>query len=141
MIDFDPIDEETGIEEYPGYIGMTWDGELSMSKGFESLKNFSWNNYSEIVDEIGGIREILYEYQNIKNYVKFEAYRDIGFLLDDLITTEVHRDDGASYGGMASGSGYIFFIKEGYAMAHAIDEINIVTIALQKDLELCLNEK
>lgn len=37
MKEFIQLDEETGIDEYPGYVGMTWDGELSMLKEFGVL--------------------------------------------------------------------------------------------------------
>lgn len=141
MIDFEPIDEETGIEEYPGYIGMTWDGELSMSKEFKDFEKFDWNGYSELIEELDGIQLISYEFQTHKHQVSFEAYQDVGFLVDQLITVEAQRDDGASYGGMASGRGYIFFLRNGYNLDDAIEEVNAVTRALIDDLGNCSKEK
>jgi hypothetical protein len=59
----------------------------------------------------------------------------VGFLVDELITVESHKDDGASYGGMASGRGYIFFLRSGYSLDDAFEEFNAVTTALIEDLE------
>ena len=53
MQNFVPIDDETGIEEYPGYVGMTWDGELSMHTDFKRFQEFSWDTFSELVQERG----------------------------------------------------------------------------------------
>ena len=134
MIDFEPIDDDTGIADYPGYVGMTWDGELSMSKEFKDFEKFDWNGYSELIEELDGIQLISYEFQTHKHQVWFEAYQDVGFLVDQLITVEAHSDDGASYGGMASGRGYIFFLRNGYELNDAIEEFNAVARALIEDL-------
>ena len=134
MIEFEPIDEETNIVDYPGYVGMTWDGELSISSDFKNFKNFDWNTYSELIEELNETRIISYEFRNHKNQFLFEAYQDVGFLVDELITVESHKDDGASYGGMASGRGYIFFLRNGYELNDAIEEFNAVARALIEDL-------
>ena len=135
MIDFEPIDEDTGIEEYPGYVGMTWDGELSMLSDFENFKKFNWDTYSEFIEELGESRDISYQFRNQKKLVRFEAYQDIGFLVDEFLSVEAHSDDGSSYGGMASGRGYIFFLRAGFNLVDAIEEFNAVAIALNEDLK------
>lgn len=139
MIDFEPIDEESGIEDYPGYVGMTWDGELSMSNDFENFKNFNWKFYAELVDDLGESRSIEYVYKNFKNSLIYEAYQDAGLVVDRFISVEVHKDDGSSYGGMASGSGLIFIRKVGFTIEDAIEEFNAVAIALNKDLKSLSN--
>ena len=141
MIDFEPIDDDTGIADYPGYVGMTWDGELSMSKEFKDFGTFDWDTYSELIEEFNESRIISYEFRNHKNQFLFEAYQDVGFLVDKLITVESHKDDGASYGGMASGRGYIFFLRNGYELNDAIEEFNAVARALIEDLGKLLKEK
>jgi len=135
VIDFEPIDEDTGIEEYPGYVGMTWDGELSMLSEFENFKKFNWDTYSEFIEEWGESRDISYQFRNQIKLVRFEAYQDIGFLVDEFLSVEVHSDDGSSYGGMASGRGYIFFLRAGFNLVDAIEEFNAVAIALNEDLK------
>jgi len=130
---FVPIDEETNIEEYPGYIGMTWDGELSMLKDFEAFQKFNWDYYSELVQELDDFRQLSYEYKSQIFKVNFEPFQDVGYLIDELITVEAFFDDGGSYGGMASGSGYIFFIREGFNKLDVLQEIEALTEALIRD--------
>ena len=48
MKDFEPIDEDTGIEEYPGYIGMTWDRDLFMSDKFKFFEKFEVNSIKNV---------------------------------------------------------------------------------------------
>ena len=141
MIDFEPIDDDTGIADYPGYVGMTWDGELSMLNEFKNFKRFNWDTYSELIEELNESRIISYEFRNHKNQILFEAFQDVGFLVDELITVESHKDDGASYGGLASGRGYIFFLRNGCNLDDAIEEVNVVTSALIEDLGKLLKEK
>jgi len=76
-----------------------------------------------------------YQFRNLNNRVNFEAYQDIGFLVNCFITVEVHYDDGAQYGGMGSGRGYIFFLRAGFNLVDAIEEFNAVAIALNEDLK------
>ena len=136
MKTFNQIDEETGIEEYPGYIGMTWDGELSMQSGYKEFQNFDWSSYFELVQEINEPRLLKYKFRNLVNQVVFEAYQDIGYLVDELKTIEVHYDDGAQYSGMCSGSGYIFFVKDEFSFMDAAEELGCLIAALKTDLYL-----
>ena len=135
MINFEPIDEETNIVDYPGYVGMTWDGELSISSEFKNFEIFDWNTYSELIEELNESRYFDYQFRNLNNHVSFEAYQDIGILVNCFITVEVHNDDGSSYGGMASGRGYIFFLRTGFNLGDAIEEFNAVALALNEDLK------
>jgi hypothetical protein len=140
MIEFKPIDKETSIEDYPGYVGMTWDTELYMSKEFNEFEKFNWKKYSELVDGLNGARFISYQFRDQKNEIKYEAFQDVGEIIDELITVESHWDDGGSYGGMASGSGYIFFLRSGYSLQDAVEELNALTISLKLDLDSIAND-
>ena len=60
MKNFEPIDRDTGIENYPGYIGMTWDGDLYMSDKFKLFEKFKWDTYNELLYELGVSRQISY---------------------------------------------------------------------------------
>jgi hypothetical protein len=134
--EFTPIDDETGINEYPGYVGMTWDGELSVLSKFNSFKNFEWDAYSELVEEFGEKRELIFKLREQDYYLEFEAYQDVALLINELHSLEVHYDDGAQYGGMCSGRGYIFFLKENYTHTDVTQELEVLKIALEQDLAL-----
>lgn len=130
---FVPIDEETGIEEYPGYLGMTWDGEISMIKPLSRFQEFDWRGYSRLLDVAERLGEIKYKYRGRIFEIKYDPYTDMAYVVDELQTVEVQQDDGASYGGMASGSGYIFFLKDGYSLAEANEEFDCLVSALEDD--------
>jgi hypothetical protein len=134
MKPFEPIDEETGIGEYPGYIGMTWDGEISMAKPLARFQGFDWDGYSNLLEDVGRCGEIRFEYRGKICEIDYDPYTDVANVVDKLSTVEVQRDDGASYGGMASGSGYIFFLKEGYSLAEVNEEFDCLVSALEDDL-------
>ena len=131
---FEPIDEDTGIEQYPGYVGMTWDGEVSMIKTLIHFQEFAWRNYWHLLDESGRSGEIAFEFQGNGRSILYEPFTDLANIVEELTTVEVHRDDGLSYGGMASGSGYIFFLKDGFSMAEAELEFRCLCAALEHDL-------
>ena len=131
---FVPIDEETGIEEYPGYLGMTWDGEISMTKPLASFQGFDWDGYSNLLDDAGRCGEIRFEYRGKICEIEYDQYTDVAYVVDELSTVEVQRDDGASCGGMASGSGYFFFLKGDYSLADANEEFDCLVSALEYDL-------
>jgi hypothetical protein len=134
MQNFVPIDEETGIEEYPGYVGMTWDGELSMHADFKRFQQFDWDSFSELVQERDEKIELLYKFRERLYRLEFEAYQDLGYMIDELQTVEAHYDDGAKYGGMASGSGFIFFLKNKNSISDAKSEINALLDSLEEKL-------
>lgn len=134
MIVFRPIDEETSIEDYPGYIGMTWDGEISMSRDFRRFQDFRWVEYSAAIEETTDSRQIAFTFAGKSTVLNFEPYQDVAFLMDQLTTVEVHRDHGSSYGGMASGSGYIFFSKNLSSLDDARDEVLALVQSLESDL-------
>jgi hypothetical protein len=133
---FNQIDEETSIADYPGYVGMTWDGELSMQSDFKKFQNFDWNSYAELVEEKNETRELKYKFRGEVFKVKYEAYQDACYLIEELKSLEVHYDDGAQYGGMCSGRGYIFFLKCEFSYMDANEELTALTVALETDLYL-----
>lgn len=133
MIDFAPLDDDTGIEDYPGYIGMTWDGALSMSREFRRFQDFSWDEYSEAIQDTADSRLIKFTFAGKHAVLSFEPFQDVAYLLDQLTTVEVHIDYGPSDGGMASGSGFIFFSKNPDSLEDARAEVMALTDALERD--------
>src|SRR4051794_28294038 len=105
---FDNEDYETPIEYYPGFIGYTWDGEFFPGEALTALSSFDWNGYSELVEEAGGSRQITVHLPRGPLTIKFEAYDDIAYMLDQFPSVKVYRDNGPPDAGPASGAGYIF---------------------------------
>jgi hypothetical protein len=98
--------DETPIEEYPGYLGLTCDGTFLAGKELQPLKGFDLLRYSELVDEHGGTRHLKLTLPTGSTTIVFKAYDDIEHILDQLPTVEVHLDDGSSQAHPASSSIY-----------------------------------
>ena len=139
MKPFQEIDPETGIEDYPGYVGMTWDGEISMIKPLRCFEDLDWWQYSCLLDEMGRKGLITYTFQEKVRELEYEPFSDVAHLVNEMTTIEVQRDDGTSHGGMASGSGYIFFLKDGYSLDEAQKEFVFLVSAVKADLESISN--
>jgi hypothetical protein len=139
MKDFEPIDEDTGIEEYPGYIGMSWDGDLYMSDQFKLFEKFDWANYNDLLSELGNSRQITYYVSEQIFTVEYNQEEDIAYLIDQLVTVEAYYDSGPADGGPASGHGFIFFIVNNSTLEKALIELSALTLALENDLRLLRN--
>ena len=87
-----------------------------------------------MVQERGEKIELLYKFREQLYQVEFEAYQDLGYMIDELQTVEAHHDDGAEYGGMASGSGFIFFLKNKNSNSDAKSEINALVDSLEEKI-------
>ena len=139
MKNFEPIDRDTGIENYPGYIGMTWDGDLYMSDKFKLFEKFNWDTYNELLYEPGDSRQITYSVSGQKFTVDYNQEEDIAYLIDQLSTVEAYYDSGPPDGGPASGVGFIFFVVSNSTLEKALIEVSALTGALENDLHLLSN--
>ena len=139
MKNFEPIDRDTGIENYPGYIGMTWDGDLYMSDKFKLFEKFNWDTYNELLYELGDSRQITYSVSGQKFTVDYNQEEDIAYLIDQLSTVEAYYDSGPPDGGPASGEGFIFFVVSNSTLEKALIEVSALTGALEYDLRLLSN--
>jgi hypothetical protein len=100
-------DEETPIEEYPGFLGMSWDGIFYPGPKLEVLKDFEWNELWELVDE-NGDQELVVSFTEGPQSIKLEAWGREEKLLDQVPGIDVFFDAGPPDAGPASGSGYIY---------------------------------
>lgn len=127
-------DYETPIEEYPGILGCTWDGELTViDPVLEALQSFDLLKYSELLDEREGPREVFVRFGGEDRKLTIEAYADLAWILDQVPSVEVFRDEGPPDGGPASGSGYLFFLKEGHSYHQLTSDIRALCAALIGD--------
>jgi hypothetical protein len=132
MKPFDNADYETPIEEYPGYIGYSWDGAFIPGPELTVLQNFDWSTYSERVDEAGGSRTIKVALEGEVLNLTYEAYDDPAYLLDQLPAVEVYKDDGPPDQGPAGGSGFVFVLKDDYTL----EELSKQIAALRQSLDV-----
>ena len=131
---WDNDDYETAIEEYPGYLGLTWDGEFSLGPEMSSLSNFDWGTYWELVEESDGPRQLHVDLRPGSIEIKFEAYDDLAVILDFLPSLTVYRDNGPPDAGPASGTGYIFFLADNANLDDLVESVTALAKALENDL-------
>jgi hypothetical protein len=87
-------DRETPIENYPGYLGLTWDGTFLAQIELRPLQDFDIMKYSDLVDEHGGERRLDVSLPSGPIKISFNAYDDIAHILDQLPTVKVYLDNG-----------------------------------------------
>jgi hypothetical protein len=134
METWDNDDYETPIEEYPGYLGHTWDGELYVGPHLTMLSEFDWSSYMDLLDGEGG-RSIKISLPSGTTIIEIEAYDDPALIVDQLPSIKVLRDAGNPDGGPASGAGYIFFLAEDSSLEILASEISALVENLKTDLK------
>ena len=128
-----PIDEETGIESYPGFLGMTWDGQLSILQDeLKSLESINWRQFSEAIDERQDSSIVLVVQGSPDLEITINAYADIAYVLDQIPSIDVQKDDGNPDGGMASGTGFIFFVKDGFSKEEVKSHVDELVAEIRK---------
>jgi hypothetical protein len=132
---FHPWDDDKPVEEYPGYLGCTWDGELYPGPKLKILQTFNWAHYLNLINELEVARclslsELLYSVE-----CTIEPGSDLAFLLDQLPSIEVKYDDGPSNSNPASGSGFFFFLADGVSLQCLDTELLALKHALDLDLK------
>jgi hypothetical protein len=65
MEENDNDDYETPIEEWPGYLGHTWDQELFSGPELRELAQFDWDTYRELAPT--DVREIALDLASGRN--------------------------------------------------------------------------
>jgi hypothetical protein len=133
---FDNDDYETPIEEYPGYIGYSWDRNFVPGPELIALQDFDWNTYSEWIDEAGGSRTIKVALEGEVLTLTFDRYDDIAHLLDQLPAVEVYKDDGPPDQGPAGGSGFVFVLKDDATLKELSEQITALRRSLDADFSL-----
>ena len=126
-------DYETPIEELPGYLGYTWDGEFVTGSELQCVKDFDWGSFAELLEEAGDLT-LAVEISGADVPVIVRPYGDLAFILDQLPTITVFRDLGPPDAGPASGSGYIFTMKDGVSTSAVVDSAAALRAGLDRML-------
>lgn len=128
-------DYETPIEELPGILGYSWDGEfVALSPEIEIFKVVDLKVYSEILEGLGSKRRFEVDFQSGKKFVEFSAFMDVGLIFEQVPGIDVQIDLGPPNAGPASGSGYLFFLKDDYNLSEVAFDILKLQEAFLKDI-------
>jgi hypothetical protein len=126
-------DYETPVEEWPGYIGMSWDGQLSLEPELQKLDEFDWDAYRDLAPTEE--RELSVHLRTGARRIKWDINSDIALLLDELPSIDVTMDSGPEDAGPASGSGYIFCLANNTSPEDLDSDVSALLAALNADLQ------
>jgi hypothetical protein len=135
MEDLDNTDQETPIEEYPGFVGYTWDGEFRPGPELKVLGDFDWSTYWELADNYENPRRIVLSYTPKDIECTVGAYEDIAHLLDQIPSLTVMYDNGPADAGPASGTGYVFFIADETSVETLVADMSRLRAGLDADFQ------
>jgi hypothetical protein len=133
MRPFEPLDDDTAIEEYPGYLGHIWDYDFFPGPELQILSGFLWVEYQELLEDLS--REIEVSVDDTKVAVKLHCFgAGLAAALDQLPPFDVTHDDGSSYNHPCGGSGYVIFLADGHELSSTVTWAAALRVALDKDL-------
>tara|TARA_Y100001934_G_C12189999_1_gene695930 strand:- start:548 stop:1036 length:489 start_codon:yes stop_codon:yes gene_type:complete len=129
------IDEETPIEETPGYLGHIFDDYVSFGPKLEALSDFDWAQFESMATDLDKCDRCLTLKLNGKTTVFSADASRINEFLDELPSVDAiyycPPDQGP-----AGGAGYIFVAAEDYVEEHAKE----LRKALEVDYEILREE-
>ncbi|MBP0465881.1 hypothetical protein J5Y09_18285 [Roseomonas sp. PWR1] len=130
--DWDDAADATPIEETPGYLGHSWDGQLIAGPLLEPLRAFPPYEYQDLIPE--HIRPLRILLPSGAVDLAYEPDSDLAMLLEQLPSIEVMADHGPADQGPAGGSGYVFTMANGASEASVAAEVAALIAAVSADL-------
>ena len=130
MKTFQTDDYETAIEEYPGILGYTWDGELFViDPALSPLQEVDFDEFYEKIDDEQN-HQLKLNTASVSTKLNVEPFAGIAFLLDQIESIDVFQDPGPPDAGPASGAGFIFFINDNHSYDVVVDSVQSLKDAL-----------
>ncbi len=136
----DTFDEDTPVEETPGYLGHVFDDYLSFGPELEALSDFDWTQFECMAEDLDRLnRRLNLELDGKTTAISADANR-INEFLDELPSVEAIYDCPPDQG-PAGGSGYVFVASEGYTGPGRVQEhAKALRKALETDYEILREE-
>ena len=136
----DTYDDETPVEETPGYLGHIFDDYLSFGPELEALSDFDWKQFGHMAEELDRLaRRLNLELDGKTTAINADANRTNEFL--DELPSVVAIYDCPPDQGPAGGSGYVFVADEGYAGPGRVElHAKALRKALETDYEILREE-
>lgn len=125
-------DNETPVEDVPGYIGHIWDDFWVFGEGLKPLECFDFGQYAGLAEELDALdRKIEIDFGYGPKVIGFDAY-SIHEIVGSIPFVDATYDC-PPYQGPAGGAGYIFLIDNGYTLAEATKAAKVLRSALDAD--------
>ena len=128
-------DHDRPIEEHAGILGYSWDGQLVfIDDCLSPLKEIQWNEYFALLDDQDGQAHTLSAAINEQTVsIDVKDVYDVAQILDQSGILDVSRDNGPVNASPASGSGYLFFLREGDSPKIVRRNVNALVDAISED--------
>ncbi|WP_223425639.1 hypothetical protein [Tateyamaria pelophila] len=131
----DSYDDETPMEETPGYVGHIFDDFIDFDEGLKPLEGFDFSLYGIMADELGASqRPLELDFGNGPTSVSFEAY-SLNEIVEIIPAVEAIYDCPPNQG-PAGGSGYIFVLREGFTIEQSVAAAKSLRSALDSDFSV-----
>lgn len=116
-----PLDEDTGPESCPGYLGQIDEGEFSgLNDVLKPLETINWADYADSIAEdaiwlnVGGVGR-----------VEIIPTSSVGEILDQIPSLDVRRESEYGY--------EIFFLRDDHSLENVAGEIAALVAAVRRD--------
>lgn len=128
-------DDETPVEETPGYVGHIFDDFIDFDEGLKPLEGFDFSLYGIMADELGALqRQLELDFGNGPTSVSFEAY-SLNEIVEIIPAVEAIYDCPPNQG-PSGGSGYIFVLREGFTIEQSVAAAKSLRSALDSDFSV-----
>ncbi len=128
----EPIDEDTPIELYPGFLGYIWDLELAIvDSKIEFMKDFEWKKYFDALQYLPE-RILTMNLSLGATEISITEDSHLATILDQVPSIKVTLDvpDNQGPGG---GAAHVFFIGDNSDYKSAVNDINALMEVLRTD--------
>ncbi len=137
MKKLEKLEEERVIEEYPGYLGHIWEDDyLDLIKELSFLSDIPWKRYQELtgyLDDPSRHINVKFKSNADRKLIGFDPWNDpLANILDQVPSVDVRYDD-FSDDPTISGYAHIFFLKNGFELIDAVNDINEISKAIIAD--------
>ncbi|MEP4700728.1 MAG: hypothetical protein ABJZ79_06195 [Parasphingorhabdus sp.] len=131
----DSYDDETPVEETPGYVGHIFDDFIDFDEGLKPLEGFDFSLYGIMADELGfPDRQLEVDFGNGPTSISFEAF-SLTEILEFIPAVDAIYNCPPNQG-LAGGSGYIFVLREGFTVEESIAAAKALRSALDSDFRV-----
>ena len=131
----DSYDDETPVEETPGYVGHIFDDSIDFGEGLKPLEGFDFSLYGIMADELGfPDRQLEVDFGNGPTGISFQAF-SLNEIVEFIPAVDAIYDCPPNQG-PAGGSGYIFILREGFTVEESVAAAKVLRSALDSDFRV-----
>jgi hypothetical protein len=130
----DVFEDETPVDQIPGYVGIVFDDFIEFTEGLTPLIGFDFRLYGIMADELDVLRRsVVVDFGSGPSTISFEAHSIHGIVSSIPCIEALY--DCPSNQGPAGAAGHIFLLDEGTALAKATACAQSLRVSLDEDFK------